>query len=250
MFSIEIHKDTWNDVEPKGTMIRKKNNCLRKRRRSDCLWQSSDSERWSFFLWFFFFKKGSLYCRKEVALSCFLEAVALWCHVLHGTWKERDAVTWRFKPWMSLRRKRRQTGQHGGVDGLVIIFFIVFHFFFFFCSVSARSPSSLSLHAISFIFSSLSSCSCHPSWQVCRLLAWSGRENRTAPPRSPGGRNNKGRLKQGWHPSCKMTSLMKLVRWYWQWCISLLQTVFMASLDDRGWEIWSGMVRLGWMGND
>lgn len=81
MFSIEIHKDTWNDVEPKGTMIRKKNNCLRKRRRSDCLWQSSDSERWSFFLWFFFFKKGSLYCRKEVALSCFLEAVALWCHV-------------------------------------------------------------------------------------------------------------------------------------------------------------------------
>lgn len=57
MFSIEIHKDTWNDVEPKGTMIRKKNNCLRKRRRSDCLWQSSDSERWRFFLWFFFFKK-------------------------------------------------------------------------------------------------------------------------------------------------------------------------------------------------
>lgn len=129
-------------------------------------------------------------------------------------------------------------------------FFYCISFFFFFCSVSARSPSSLSLHAISFIFSSLSSCSCHPSWQVCRLLAWSGRENRTAPPRSPGGRNNKGRLKQGWHPSCKMTSLMKLVRWYWQWCISLLQTVFMASLDDRGWEIWSGMVRLGWMGND
>lgn len=131
-----------------------------------------------------------------------------------------------------------------------LLFFLLYFIFFFFCSVSARSPSSLSLHAISFIFSSLSSCSCHPSWQVCRLLAWSGRENRTAPPRSPGGRNNKGRLKQGWHPSCKMTSLMKLVRWYWQWCISLLQTVFMASMDDRGWEIWSGMVRLGWMGND